>query len=102
PERRGGYGGVLTVAVVPVGLTQFRDRLAALATCSPDFCRDLIAQADQWRQAYRKELGTNFVFLSDEFYLSAGIPVPPARQYEGFPQLEDGVGLVRQFLDDHA
>ncbi|HEX5322603.1 MAG TPA: DUF512 domain-containing protein, partial [Capsulimonadaceae bacterium] len=53
-------------------------------------------------KAYKKELGTNFVFLSDEFYLSASIPVPSARQYEGFPQLEDGVGLVRQFLDDHA
>jgi putative radical SAM enzyme (TIGR03279 family) len=102
PERRGGYGGVLTVAVVPVGLTQFRDRLAAVTTCSPDFCRDLIAQADLWRKAYRKELGTNFVFLSDEIYLNAGVSVPPTRQYEGFPQLEDGVGLVRQFLDDHA
>lgn len=102
PEQRGGYGGVLTVAVVPVGLTQFRDRLAALTTCSPEFSRGLLAQADGWRRRYRKALGTSFVFPSDEFYLSAGVPVPSARMYEGFPQLEDGVGLVRQFLDDHA
>lgn len=102
PVRRGEYGGVLSVAVVPVGLTQFRDRLAALTTCSPEFCRELILQADGWRKEYRKELGTNFVFLSDEFYLNAGVDIPSARQYEGFPQLEDGVGLVRQFLDDHA
>ena len=100
PEARGTYGGVLSVAVVPVGLTQFRDRLAALTTCSPEFCRNLLAQAEEWRSEFRKSLGTNFVFLSDEFYLSAGIPVPSARQYEGFPQLEDGVGLVRLFQDD--
>lgn len=100
PEARGTFGGVLSVAVVPVGLTQFRDRLAALTTCTPDFTRSLVAEAELWRTRYRKSLGTNFVFLSDEFYLSAGLPVPSARQYEGFPQLEDGVGIVRLFQDD--
>ncbi len=100
PEARETYGGVLSVAVVPVGLTQFRDRLAALTTCSPDFSRALVDEAEQWRAKYRKVLGTNFVFLSDEFYLAAGREVPAARQYEGFPQLEDGVGMVRLFQDD--
>ena len=100
PEARGTYGGVLSVAVVPVGLTQFRDRLAALTTCSPDFSRSVVEAADIWRAKFRKPLGTNFVFLSDEFYLAAGIEVPAARQYEGFPQLEDGVGMVRLFQDD--
>jgi putative radical SAM enzyme (TIGR03279 family) len=100
PEARETYGGVLSVAVVPVGLTQFRDRLAALKTCDADFDRALVTEAETWRARYRETLGTNFVFLSDEFYLNAGLPVPPARQYEGFPQLEDGVGLVRMFLDD--
>jgi putative radical SAM enzyme (TIGR03279 family) len=100
PDARETYGGVLSVAVVPVGLTQFRDRLAALKTCDGDFDRALVAEAETWRNRYRETLGTNFVFLSDEFYLNAGLSVPPARQYEGFPQLEDGVGLVRMFLDD--
>ncbi len=100
PAARETYGGVLSVAVVPVGLTQFRDRLAALTTCDSDFCRGLVTETEGWRKAYRKTLDTNFVFLSDEFYLSAGLPVPNARQYEGFPQLEDGVGIVRLFLDD--
>lgn len=100
PEARGAYGGVLSVAVVPVGLTQFRDRLAALKTCTPAFANALVQEAEGWRRGFRKELGTNFAFLSDELYLSAGVPVPPARQYEGFPQLEDGVGLVRLFEDD--
>ena len=102
PEARGTYGGVLTVAVVPVGLTQFRDRLAALETCSPSFARGLVEASETWRARFRSELGTNFMFLSDEIYLSAGANVPRADQYEGFPQLEDGVGLVRQFVDDHA
>ena len=100
PEARGTYGGVLSVAVVPVGLTQFRDRLAALKICTPDFARSLVLEAEEWRRGFRKALGTNFAFLSDELYLSAGLAVPPARQYEGFPQLEDGVGLVRLFEDD--
>ena len=100
PDARETYGGVLSVAIVPVGLTQFRDRLAALKTCSPDFCRSLLEEAETWRTRCRRELGTNFAFLSDEFYLSAGLPVPGTKQYEGFPQLEDGVGLVRLFLDD--
>ena len=100
PEARETYGGVLSVAVVPVGLTQFRDRLAALTTCSPEFSRSVVEAADGWRARFRKRLGTNFVFLSDEFYLAAGLEVPAARQYEGFPQLEDGVGMVRLFQDD--
>ena len=100
PDRLGMYGGVLSVAIVPVGLTQFRDRLAALKTCDPAFCHDLLEEAEAWRAKFRKELGTNFVFLSDEFYLSGGMEIPGARQYEGFPQLEDGVGLVRLFIDD--
>jgi putative radical SAM enzyme (TIGR03279 family) len=100
PEVRETYGGVLSIAVVPVGLTQFRDRLAALTTCDAEFCSALLDEADGWRKRYKKSLGTNFVFLSDEFYLNAGRPMPSAAQYEGFPQLEDGVGLVRLFIDD--
>ena len=102
PEARETYGGVLSVAVVPVGVTQFRDRLAALKTCDSAFAASLLEEAESWRLNFRKDLGTSFAFLSDEFYLSAGIPVPAAKLYEGFPQLEDGVGLVRSFIDDLA
>ena len=101
PERLGGFGGVLSVAIVPVGLAQFRDRLAALTTVSNEYAKQLVKDAEHWRDEFKAELGTNFAFLSDEFYLSAGQELPTARSYEGFPQLEDGVGLVRQFIDDH-
>jgi NifB/MoaA-like Fe-S oxidoreductase len=56
----------------------------------------------EWRQDFKAQLGTNFVFLSDELYLLAGEPMPPTPEFEGFPQIEDGIGLVRQFLDDLA
>ena len=102
PESLGGFGGVLDVAVVPVGLTQFRDRLAALTNVSNDYAKELVAQSQEWRNMFKERLGTNFVFLSDEFYINASAELPSTRDYEGFPQLEDGVGLVRQFIDDHA
>ena len=100
PEVKQRFGGVLSVAIVPVGVTQFRDRLAALRTCDADFSKAIIDDVEVFRKKYQKSLGTNFAFLSDEFYLNAGVPVPLSAQYEGFPQLEDGVGMVRLFIDD--
>ncbi len=100
PEARGTYGGVLSLAVVPVGITQFRDRQAPVSTVSSEYAATLLNEAEIKREAFRKKLGSRFLFLSDEFYLSAKRDVPPRNHYEGFPQLEDGVGLVRLFLDD--
>ena len=102
PEVRGTYGGVLSVAVVPIGITQFRERLAPVKTVSPQYAGELLDWAEIKREKFRKTLGSRFVFLSDEFYLSSGREVPPKNNYEGFPQLEDGVGLVRLFLDELA
>jgi putative radical SAM enzyme (TIGR03279 family) len=100
PEARGTYGGVLSLAVVPIGITQFRDRLAAVTTVNPVYAGELLEWAEGFRERFRKTLGSRFVFLSDEFYLNSGKEIPPKKFYEGFPQLEDGVGLVRLFLDD--
>lgn len=100
PEARGTFGGVLSVAVVPVGVTQFRERLAAMRTVDPVYAGELLDWAEERRRTFKRTLGGRFVFLSDEFYLNAGRPIPTRKEYEGFPQLEDGVGLVRLFLDD--
>jgi len=102
PSRRGTYGGVTTVAIVPVGLTQFRDRLPGLTVCDARYCRTLLGELAERRFRCHEELGSCFVFPSDEFYLNAGLPIPSAKHYEGFELLEDGIGLVRQFMDDHA
>ncbi len=100
PEKRESYGGVLSVAVVPIGITQFRERLAPVKTWNDTDKKRFVAWFEPRRQRFLKELGTRFVYLSDEFYLGGGDPIPPRSHYEGFPQLEDGVGLVRLFLDD--
>jgi len=100
PSVRGTYGGIVSVAVVPIGITQFRERLAPVDIVCPDQARSVLAWCEPRRQEYLARLGTRFVYPSDEFYLNTETPVPPRSHYEGFPQLEDGVGLVRLFLDD--
>ena len=95
-------GGVLSVAVVPIGITQFRERLAPVTTVSPEYAAVILGNLEARREQFRETLGTRFVFLSDEFYLNTKTEIPPRSHYEGFPQLEDGVGLVRLFLDDLA
>ncbi len=59
----------------------------------------VIAQADAWQYRFRQERGDPFFYLGDEFYLMTGTPVPNAGHYGGFPQIEDGIGITRHFLD---
>ena len=96
------HPGVVTTAVVPVGLTRHRERLPALRGVTGDEARGLIGSIEAWQREFLASIGTRFVFAADELYLGAGLPPPPARAYEGFPIAEDGVGLVRSFIDDFA
>ena len=92
------HPGLKSVAVVPVVFTQlhnYRDRLTAV---TDEFSRSLIQQARQWQRDLRSQHGTTFVFLADEFYLRAGLPIPGAEHYGDYPQIEDGVGMVRRFV----
>ncbi|MBB6053086.1 DUF512 domain-containing protein [Armatimonas rosea] len=100
PKKRGAFGGIISVAVVPIGITQFRERLAPVDTWNGEQKAWWVHELEPLRNWYLKELGTRFVYLSDEFYLGGGLPIPSRSQYEGFPQLEDGIGLVRLFLDE--
>lgn len=93
------YPGVSSIAVVPVGLTDFRASLSPLRPYSPGEAAAVVEQVERWQEIFRREKGTRLVFLADEFYLLAGQPVPGAAFYEDFPQLENGVGLVRRFID---
>src|SRR5215470_15124663 len=90
---------VATTAVVPVGLTRHRDRLPRLRGLTPAEARALVATAEAWQSRWLAGLGSRFVFLADEIYLLAGLPLPSAAAYEGFSIAEDGIGLVRQFED---
>jgi putative radical SAM enzyme (TIGR03279 family) len=96
------HPGVRTTAVVPVGLTRHRERLPALRRVTDDEARRLIADIEGWQRELLADLGTRFVFAADELYLQAGLEPPAARAYEGFPIVEDGVGLVRRFTDGFA
>lgn len=87
-----------SVAVVPVVFTKlhnYRDRLTAV---TDGFSRALIEEARQWQREFRRRLGSTFVFLADEFYLRAGLPLPGRAHYGDYPQIEDGVGMVRRFI----
>lgn len=96
------WPAVRSLAVVPVGLTRFREDLYPLDTFTQEKARGLV----RWVHARQKEFITRFkhpfIFASDEFYLLSGEPVPGADRYDGFPQIENGVGLIRIFMDEWA
>lgn len=113
------YPGVQTSAVVPVGLAggpgydgdrrrNFKAHGRGFPEEAPMPMRPftgpeaavIIEQVHAWQKRFKKEIGTPFVYLSDEFYLLAGQEVPGRAHYEDFDQIENGVGLVRRFLDD--
>lgn len=87
--------GALSLALVPVGLTNHREGLTELRKYTADEARAVIAQANVWREKLLREKGTRFVFPSDEFYLQAGTQVPADEEYEDYGQIDDGVGLLR-------
>ncbi len=93
---------VASVAVVPVGLTRFRPNLAELVPVTPAIAQVVIAQVQALQQEFQQQLGSTFVWLADEWYLIAGIELPPTDDYEDYPQLGNGVGSIRQFLDQFA
>ena len=87
-----------TMAVVPVGLTKNREHLPALRTFTQKEAKVLVETVTDWQRECRASLGKSFIYLGDEFYLLAGLPLPPEDWYDGFPQLENGIGLSRNFL----
>ena len=84
---------VITVAVVPVGLTQF-NHLFKGESMSRESSAELLSVVGRWGERAVRERGSRWVFGSDELYLLAQIPLPPAEFYEDFPQIENGVGAV--------
>lgn len=96
-EWLGAWPNVEAVAVVPVGLTSHRSHLPGLEAYTAEGAADVLARCDRLRHRYQAERGSRFVHPSDEFYILAGRPFPAAETYEGFPMLENGVGMVRDF-----
>jgi putative radical SAM enzyme (TIGR03279 family) len=88
---------VTSVSVVPVGLTRYHR--GPCRTYTLDEAQMVLEQVEPWRTGNQEKRGCTFVYPSDEWYLVAGQEVPPADEYDGFPQVENGVGMVRQLLD---
>jgi len=94
------FPGLQTIAIVPVGLTKHRQGLYPLQRVTPSKARQLIEITNGWGQSFRKKFGVGLVYLADEFFILAGEAIPPSEYYDDFGQLENGVGMVRTFLDE--
>ena len=92
------YPKVVSTAVVPVALTRYNtdDRLTRV---TPEFCRRTINEVEKLQREFRSTLGVTFAFLGDEIYIKAGAAIPSRRHYGNYPQIEDGVGMIRSFLN---
>ena len=89
---------VRSVAIVPLGLTRYLND-PRLTPVTPDFCRRTIKEVALIQRDLRRRLGTTFAFLGDEIYLRAGRGVPSRKHYGDYPQIEDGIGMVRSFAN---
>ncbi len=92
------YPKVVSTAVVPVALTRY-NKDKRLTRVTPEFCRRTIAEVEKLQKEFRQTLGVTFAFLGDEIYIKGGVPIPSRRHYGNYPQIEDGVGMIRSFLN---
>lgn len=92
------YPKIVSTAVVPVALTRYNTD-ERLTRVTAEFCRRTIKEVEKLQKEFRRTLGVTFAFLGDEIYLKAGVEIPSRRHYGNYPQIEDGVGMVRTFVD---
>jgi putative radical SAM enzyme (TIGR03279 family) len=93
------YPHVRSAAVVPVGLTKHRGHLYHLRGVDSRGARKIIGDFAPYQEQFRRTLGETFLHFADEFYILAGSDTPEAEWYDDFPQIENGVGMVREFVE---
>lgn len=91
---------VQSIALVPIGLTKFRDGLPYIKPYNKQMAADLIEIVKPYQERFLREIGTRLVFPADEFYCLSGLPLPTDEEYEDYPQIENGVGMLRMFETD--
>ncbi len=91
---------ITSIAVVPVGLTKFRNGLYPLECFNKKTAGDVIGIIEEFQSGFLEKFGTRTVFPSDEFFLTAEKPLPDAEYYENYPQYENGVGMLRSLIDE--
>jgi putative radical SAM enzyme (TIGR03279 family) len=93
------YPTVESIAIVPAGLSKHRKNKTPIGAIEAQYSTDILDMVKRKQHEFMEKHGTKLVWAADEFYLSAGRPVPASEAYEGFPQIENGIGLVRKFKD---
>jgi len=88
------YPQLLSIGIVPVGLTKYREGLAELRTLSKKEMETSLKQIKYWQQKAEARYGENFIYAADEFYLNTDTKIPDYNEYHDFPQLENGIGLT--------
>ncbi len=89
-----------SVSVVPVGLTKFRKGLEELTPFTREDSLEVLDIIHRWQNIFLTHYQTRFIYASDEWYIKAGLPIPDAASYEGYPQIENGVGLIRSLQEE--
>ena len=93
------HPSVVNIAVVPIGVTKYREGLVQVKTFTPETARKELEMVMEFQKRFMEEINDPFVRFSDEFYLVSGIDVPEESFYKGYEQIEDGVGMVRCFRE---
>ncbi|MFN2341570.1 MAG: DUF512 domain-containing protein, partial [Halanaerobium sp.] len=88
------YPQLLSIGIVPVGLTEYREGLADLRTLTREEMNNSLEQIKNWQQKAKDKYGENFIYAADEFYLNTETELPAYSEYHDFPQLENGIGLT--------
>ena len=91
------YPAMDSVAIVPLGITKFRDGLTPMELFTPEECRAVVDQITRFGDRCKAETGCRIFFPSDEFYVRGGLPLPEEDFYEGYSQIENGVGMLTSF-----
>ena len=94
------FPACLSIAVVPLGITSHRAGLTQLTPISDAYCAEVVDFCEPFREEFKQRLGYPLIFLGDEFFIRAGRPLPATHHYRDFPQMENGIGMVRRFYDD--
>ena len=89
---------LVSVSIVPAGLTRFRDGLYPLEPYSAEECKDIIEEVDEFAEKCKEKHGTRLFFCADELYIKGGIPLPSDDYYEEYSQIENGCGLVTSLI----
>ena len=98
--HQGEIPAVISVAVVPVGLTKFRPQEDELIPVTKEKAQEVIQQVQQLQQKFRQQFGSNFAWLADEWFLIGQEELPPESHYEDYPQIGNGVGSIRRFIKE--